>query len=174
MKTIKRIHFPLDLNNCTSWPLIEQFTDASGKFDEIHLIIRSFGGLTTVAIELVELIKKSESKVIAFADSWCDSSASIVFLSCHKRIITCETTMTIHPQSITLEGERWDWLLDNLETFRQVEKDFIKIYRERTHLPKKRIERLCRCEEYDFNAEEMMKFGMADEMIQPTFSDWGK
>jgi ATP-dependent protease ClpP protease subunit len=172
MKTIKRIHFPLELGNNTNRKLVEQFENASGKFDEIHLIIRSCGGCTTSAIEFVELIRKSKSKVIAFSDSFCDSSASLVFVSCCKRIITCDTTMTIHPQTITLKNERLVWLLESVEEFKNIEKEFIKTYSERTSLPKERIEKLCRCEEYDFNAEEMMQFGMADKMIQPTFASY--
>jgi len=174
MKTIKRIHFPLQFSGKRSSDMIKQFADANGEFEEIHLIMRCSGGASDDAIELVELIEKSKSKVIAVADDRCDSAASIVFLSCHQRIITSETTMVIHPQKVYLDYEEYNKFLEWAKFFKDVRKEYIKIYRKRTLLSKKRIEKLCTCEEYCFNADEMIRFGMADKMIQPIFSDWGE
>ena len=172
MNTIKRIHFPMELDYLSGATLIKQFENAERKFNEIHLIIRSFGGDTRIAISFVNLVNECKSKVIAFADSWCDSVASFVFISCHKRIITSETTMLVHPQSVFMENRRYDEFLEDCKEFEENKNIYTTAYANKTSLPKERIEKLFLCKEYRFNAKEIMDFGMADEMISPTFSNW--
>jgi ATP-dependent protease ClpP protease subunit len=160
------IQFPSWLERREANDILSMLRKANSLKYNVDLTIKSHGGSTEAGIEIAEFIRNSEIKVTAIAYGICDSAASFVFVSCHKRIVCPNATMIIHPQTIYINDARYDEFLQDIKMIKELRAKSVKLYSERTRLPKKLIRDLTLCKERKFNSIEMLHFGIADEMSQ--------
>lgn len=129
----------------------------------IKIFINSDGGRVDTVLHMIDMINLSKTPIYTIGMGRVYSSGGLLLMSGHKRYIFPHTSCLIHDGSSGAIGSIGK-MLDNLEFTKELErrvKDFIL---SRTRISKKLYDKNYRNDWYMFS-EEMIKFGIADEII---------
>ena len=140
------------------------------KIAHISLILNSCGGDWFSGVGLYDVINALKSKVTIIGIGQLFSMGSVIFQAGYKRVLTKHTTMLIHDGFDGFSGdpksyENW------AENSKEVRKQMYQIYYEQmkkknNKITLKKIEEMCSHDKI-INAEEAVKLGLADEIINP-------
>lgn len=70
----------------------------------IFIYINSCGGSALIGLNLVDIIKESETPVYGVVLSYGYSMGGVIFLACHKRYMFKNSSVLIHDGSMSLSG----------------------------------------------------------------------
>jgi ATP-dependent Clp protease protease subunit len=154
---------PWDESSISAKQFSEELKKIPSNVTEIHLRINSPGGSVFDGMTMYERLKQHKAKVITYVDGYAASIASVIALAGDEIRMGEGSFFMIHkPLTMTWgnadEHDRTIAILD------KIEEQMISIYAKKSGLSRAEIANLLREETY-FNAEETLKHGFADQII---------
>lgn len=168
------IYFYNDVNNETSVLLNKAIDDLSKQLliyqinydlpitPHINLYINSDGGELFGALSIIDRIKSSKVPIHSYVEGLVASASTLISISCHKRYIRRNSIMLVHQLRSWFSGTHDNFKDENknLDILAGIVK---KTYLDNTKFDEKYLEELLKHDIY-LNAEECVKFGLADEI----------
>lgn len=136
------------------------------KKDYIPLILRinSGGGDLIPTFAVIDKIKNlKEYKVISIVEGVAASAASLLSVSCHRRLITKSSYMLLHQLSGGMVGT-YSNIKDNVIWYDMMNDAVEKIYKKHTTMTKEQIKEILSKDSW-FNPNQCLELGLADEII---------
>jgi ATP-dependent Clp endopeptidase proteolytic subunit ClpP len=143
--------------------LIAKITFDLQETPHIKLHINSDGGEVFGALSIVDRIQASKVPVHSYAEGLVASASTLISVSCHKRYIRKNTILLIHQVRSWFEGTYEDFNDEkqNMDLIMKVVKD---IYLKHTKFTEDELNTLLKRDIY-LNAEDAIKYGLADEIV---------
>ena len=143
--------------------LIAKITFDLQETPHIKLHINSDGGEVFGALSIVDRIQASKVPVHSYAEGLVASASTLISVSCHKRYIRKNTILLIHQVRSWFEGtyEDFNYEKQNMDLIMKVVKG---IYLKHTKFTEDELNTLLKRDLY-LNAEDAIKYGLADEII---------
>jgi ATP-dependent Clp endopeptidase proteolytic subunit ClpP len=143
--------------------LIAKITFDLQETPHIKLHINSDGGEVFGALSIVDRIQSSKVPVHSYAEGLVASASTLISVSCHKRYIRKNTILLIHQVRSWFEGTYEDFNDEkqNMDLIMKVVKD---IYLKHTKFTEDELNTLLKRDIY-LNAEDAIKYGLADEIV---------
>ena len=143
-------------------------TEDKGKLQEervpIKLFIFSPGGDLDVNNMLIDVIRLSETKIIAVNSQLCMSAAAFIYLACHERLTLPRAQFLLHSGSAEgISGTADQVAAYNAQYKKQVKQ--LKDYLVECGLPKKLVDTKMRGEWF-LDAKEAVNLGIAHRIIE--------
>ena len=104
----------------------EQLTGLKGR--PLRVYINSPGGDVVSGLAIANMLARHDAPVTAYVDGLAASMASVIFLSCQKRVMPSNTFLMIHRPSGMVQGNADD-MLKAAETLETVGKGLMSTYR---------------------------------------------
>jgi ATP-dependent protease ClpP protease subunit len=147
--------------------IFDSLLDA-GNNDTLELRISSPGGLVTECQQIVNIINnKFKDRSTAYIDSHASSAGAFTFCSCNKRVIYENSRLMLHNYSGGHSGKHQD-MKDRLEFDTDHIISFLKSnikVGKKGFLSKKEFKKMIEGKNYWFNADDMLKRGIATHII---------
>lgn len=143
--------------------LITKITFDLQETPHIKLHINSDGGEVFGALSVVDRIQSSKVPIHSYAEGLVASASTLISVSCHKRYIRKNTILLIHQVRSWFEGTYEDFNDEkqNMDLIMKIVKD---IYLKHTKFTEEELNQLLKRDIY-LNAEDALKYGLADEII---------
>ena len=143
--------------------LIAQITFDLQETPHIKLHINSDGGEVFGALSVVDRINSSKVPVYSYSEGLVASASTLISVSCHKRYIRRNAIVLIHQVRSWFQGTYEDFNDEkqNMDLMMKIIKD---IYLKRTKFTESELNDLLKRDIY-LNAEDAIKYGLADEII---------
>jgi len=151
---------------CVCLPLMEMDNDGSGK--EINILLNSVGGEVHNGLFLCDLISKLKTKTTITVMAYAYSMGSLIIMAGFNNpnvTVKCHyfTTALIHSGSTYLEGTTTQ--VKDYFKFSEKYEGKIKSYiLSHTKITEEQYEKMSRYEWY-MTSEEMLEFGLVDEIL---------
>lgn len=151
------------LSDLTRQLLIAQITFDLKETPHIKLHINSDGGEVFGALSIVDRIQSSKIPIYSYAEGLVASASTLISVSCHKRYIRRNTILLIHQVRSWFQGTYEDFNDEkqNMDLVMKIIKD---VYLKRTKFTEEELNTLLKRDIY-LNAEDAIKYGIADEII---------
>lgn len=131
----------------------------------IRIFFSSPGGSLDVEETLVSIIKLSKTPVYGIALGMVASAASLIYLSCHKRLALPNAYFIFHRGSCQNLGGNFNEIQAAMDDYRaQVEK-MEKFYIENTKYPEEVIKEKIKSDWY-IHIEEALEFGVVTDLVE--------
>ena len=143
--------------------LIAKITFDLQETPHIKLHINSDGGEVFGALSIVDRIQASKVPVHSYAEGLVASASTLISVSCHKRYIRKNTILLIHQVRSWFEGTYEDFN-DEKQNMDLIMKVVKGIYLKHTKFTEDELNTLLKRDLY-LNAEDAIKYGLADEII---------
>jgi ATP-dependent protease ClpP protease subunit len=160
------LFLPKKMMNESMGKFFKKFDEVNNKYNKIFIFITSTGGDTGYGIELANRIIKSKSEIITVAHKQCDSAAGVPFICGTKRFVTKNTTMVIHPQTLSCFDIPYENFISFAKIVKQNTEHMEKLYREKTSLPPYIVKLLLTKKGYEFSAKEAVEYRIADRIVE--------
>jgi ATP-dependent Clp protease protease subunit len=129
----------------------------------IKLYLTSGGGLIYQALMVCDVIQRLETPVHTICTGFVASAATLISISGKKRYITEKAYMLIHELRSGIWGKYSEMKEEN-ENNKQLMKDLIAFYVERTQLTKDFLKKILKTDRY-WNAATCLEYGLVDKLI---------
>tara|TARA_B110000858_G_C17549074_1_gene357158 strand:+ start:51 stop:680 length:630 start_codon:yes stop_codon:yes gene_type:complete len=129
----------------------------------IYLHIFSDGGCVFSAFAIIDIIKNSKIPVVSIIEGCAASSATMISVSCHKKVIRESAFMLIHEISGGMFGKMSDYK-DELKNMKALMKRCRKIYKKNTSLDLDNMKEQLKRDIW-WGAKKCLKYGLVDEII---------
>ena len=143
--------------------LIAKITFDLQETPHIKLHINSDGGEVFGALSIVDRIQASKVPVHSYAEGLVASASTLISVSCHKRYIRKNTILLIHQVRSWFEGTYEDFN-DEKQNMDLIMKVVKGIYLKHTKFTEDELNTILKRDIY-LNAEDAIKFGLADEIV---------
>ena len=143
--------------------LIAKITFDLQETPHIKLHINSDGGEVFGALSIVDRIQSSKVPIHSYAEGLVASASTLISVSCHKRYIRKNTILLIHQVRSWFEGTYEDFN-DEKQNMDLIMKVVKGIYLKHTKFTEDELNTLLKRDLY-LNAEDAIKYGLADEII---------
>ncbi len=143
--------------------LIAKITFDLQETPHIKLHINSDGGEVFGALSIVDRIQASKVPIHSYAEGLVASASTLISVSCHKRYIRKNTILLIHQVRSWFEGTYEDFN-DEKQNMDLIMKVVKGIYLKHTKFTEDELNTLLKRDLY-LNAEDAIKYGLADEII---------
>lgn len=154
-----------NLREVSNTLISKKYIQGSDSIPPIYLHINSYGGTIFAGLSALDEIEKINDNVsvITIIDGCCASAATFLSLVGKERWINKHAYMLIHQLSSAMWGKfsEFEDEMKNLKNFMTAIKE---IYVKYTNLPEKKLDEILKHDIW-FNAEECIKYGMADKII---------
>lgn len=138
--------------------LLKRSVELSGYNPEITVYINSGGGDIFAGFSGMDHISNCKLHVTTVADGCCASAATFLFLAGDTRVVNKHSYILIHQLSMDLWG-KYDDIKQEAENADKFMETIRGIYREKTKIPKKKLDDLMKRDVY-LNCEDCKKFGV--------------
>lgn len=139
------------------------------NIDNIIMYIDSHGGDLTSAFKLVDLMELSKVHITTICMGSADSSALIILMSGHTRLISKRSSCVSHKPSLTLAPDVELSALDLKrinKDHQKTEADLVILYMEKTKLSEKEIRsKLLKDEDVMLYAQDALHYGIVDAIL---------
>lgn len=130
----------------------------------VYLHINSSGGCLYSAFSAFDTLTALDVKLITIAEGNICSAATIIYLAGKERWMRKHTYTLIH-QIRTYTG----WvthreMLDEMETTNEIQRMVVKMYKDHTNIPKKKLDALM-SHEIQMNSDECLKYNVCHRII---------
>jgi ATP-dependent Clp protease protease subunit len=156
----------LNLNKAikeTTNKIINQANAIDADNPKIYLHINSPGGEIFCGFAAMDTILLNPVQITTIAEGQASSAASLMSMVGKRRLITRHSYILIHQISTGFMGKH-DELEDEVKNMEKFMAMLKKVYLEYTKIPSEMLDEILKHDLY-FNAEESIKFGLADEII---------
>lgn len=145
----------------TSKKVITELNDLD--VDNINVYINSNGGTVTTALAINNVLKRHKAKKTAYIDGIAASSATILTSACDIVKMPKNALFMVHnPWTISI-GDKNDFN-KTIDTLDKVKDSILESYIAKTGLKKEILSKLMDDETW-LNAEEALKYGFIDEIV---------
>tara|TARA_B100000780_G_C21124191_1_gene455737 strand:+ start:2241 stop:2864 length:624 start_codon:yes stop_codon:yes gene_type:complete len=135
--------------------------DADKNF--IYLHIFSDGGCVFSAFAIIDIINSSKIPVVSIIEGCAASSATMISVSCHKKLIRQSAFMLVHEISGGMIGKISEYK-DELKNMESLMKRCRKIYKKNTGIDINTIKNKLKRDIW-WSAKKCLKYGLVDEII---------
>lgn len=176
------VNFYEDINNRVYWltqeigeetlDLVQYITrwnreDKGKPIEErqpIRIIIDCGGGSLSVSETLSNIIKMSKTPIYSIALGFVASGASVVHLSCHKRLALPNTVFVLHKGSCNGVSGTYDEIVSFARDYEKQIEMLMEFYIENTKYTEEEIEENIQTDWY-IRMDEAQEKGLVDELI---------
>ena len=138
----------------------------------IHLIIASGGGSLEVQKTLCAVIEMSTTPIVGVAIGMCASAASMIYLSCHKRLATKNVTFIILQGSCSnLEGT-YQQINSFMENYRKDIQEMSSFYKTHTNYDPNVIDSKLDNGDWYIDGTEAVKNGVCHKILTNLDEIW--
>jgi ATP-dependent Clp endopeptidase proteolytic subunit ClpP len=130
----------------------------------IILKINSNGGTITSAFRVIDAMKSSKVPIHTIVEGCAASAATLISICGSKRFITKRAYMLIHQLSSGVIGKHAE-MEDELKNCNLMMEDIRNLYKEHTNMKKKIMKKFL-LRDLLWKADECLKHGLVDEIIQ--------
>lgn len=153
-----------------SWGTVEKMIRAMHKMYDIssapiEIHMSSFGGEVNAMLRLVDEIEASPVQIKFFGGGQIMSAATWVMAVCDHRVLHKSAKVMIHDGSISGTGNHTDYHIE-AEDDRSTQDKLHELFAANSRMPKEFWQSVCQRDLY-ISADEAVKLGIADEIIQP-------
>ena len=155
-----------ELNNClkaASHHILKNNYQHDTDKNYIYLHIFSDGGCVFSAFAIIDIIKDSKIPVVSIIEGCAASAATMISVSCNKKLIRKSAFMLIHEVSGGHWGKIWEYK-DELKNLKALMKCCKQIYKENTGLDLDSIADLLKRDIW-WNAKKCLKHKLVDKII---------
>jgi ATP-dependent protease ClpP protease subunit len=148
------------------------FENAAQRLDRIYLVITSGGGDVAYAFKLIDAIRMSSIPITAIGIGEVYSSAFMIFIAAHERLLTENVSILCHQFSMSFGDsvKEHEILAYNSET-KNVRNRMFRLIEKYSNLTHRQISKtFFGPSDFWMTAEEMIKFKLADRIV--TDFDW--
>jgi ATP-dependent Clp endopeptidase proteolytic subunit ClpP len=128
----------------------------------VYLYINSSGGDAYAGLGAMDQIRLNRVPIVAIAEGFVASAATFMLLGAHERKAMTHAKVLIHQLSTGFWGKYND-LLDEMQNSKELMATITEVYKDRTRLTTKHIERLLR-KELHMSASDALQHGIVDEI----------
>lgn len=154
-----------EINEATQY--IEDFDTKSlvETYPKIPLILRinSGGGDLIPTFSVIDKIRNLDYEVVSVVEGVAASAASLLSVSCHRRLITKSSYMLLHQLSGGVAGT-YSEIKDNVIWYDMMNDAVEKIYKKRTSMSKDKIKEILSKDSW-FNPDQCIELGLVDKII---------
>lgn len=130
----------------------------------IRIIIDCMGGYLSVSETVSNIIKMSKTPVYGIALGYVASGASLIYLSCHKKLALPNTCFILHKGGCNDIGGTFDEVQAFMKDYEKQMEVMMKFYQEHTKYTAEEIELRMKTDWY-VRLPEASERGMVDEVI---------
>ena len=130
----------------------------------IRIIIDCMGGYLSVSETVANIIKMSKTPVYGIALGYVASGATLIYLSCHKKLALPNTCFILHKGSCNDIGGTFDEVQAFMKDYEKQMEVMMKFYQEHTKYTAEEIELRIKTDWY-VRLPEASNRGMVDEVI---------
>jgi ATP-dependent Clp protease, protease subunit len=145
---------------------IQQIEDLDVTDGTIRVVLDSEGGEEQPGYHIYDVITMCRNRVEIEGYGSVMSIAAVIFQAGEVRRLSPNTLFMIHNGVIAEKIKLQDEVLAQAELIKQHNKRYYKILADASGQTQERIQELCKAETY-LLAHEALRFGFADEIIQP-------
>ena len=131
----------------------------------IKLHITSYGGSIHAAFMAINCIQTSKVPVHTIVDGYAASAGTLISVVGAKRFMYKQSNMLIHELRSATSWNKMSELEDEIENMKKIMEQIKNIYAEHTKLSRHDLNKLLK-KDKDWNAEECLRKGLVDEIIQ--------
>lgn len=169
------LYFYSDVNNESCFLLNKSISDLSRQLlisqitfnlqtpPPINLYINSDGGELFGALSIVDRIKTNKVPVHSYVEGLVASASTLISISCHKRFIRKNSIMLVH-QIRSWFGGTYENFVDENKNLELLTNTVKNLYLQNTKFKEDTLNELLKRDIY-LNADEAIKYGLADEII---------
>jgi ATP-dependent protease ClpP protease subunit len=129
----------------------------------IYLHLTTNGGCIHSALSVVDCIENLKTPVYTVIEGYVASAGTIISIHGQKRYITRNSYILIHQLRCGFWG-KLDYLEDEYNNCKKVDKHIIEMYLKKTKVNKKQLLEILK-KDIDYNATEAIKLGLVDEVF---------
>lgn len=153
-----------------SWGTVEKMIRAMHKMYDIssapiEIHMSSFGGEVNAMLRLVDEIEASPVQIKFFGGGQIMSAATWVMAVCDHRVLHKSAKVMIHDGSLSGSGNHTDYHIE-ADDDRNTQDKLHDLFAANSRMPKEFWQSVCQRDLY-ISADEAVKLGIADEIIQP-------
>ena len=130
----------------------------------IRIFFNSPGGSLDVEETLVSIIKLSKTPIYGIALGMVASAASLIFLSCHKRLALRNAYLILHKGSCQNISGDFTNVQNAMEDYRKQIEQLEEFYIENTQIPEEIIHEKLKSDWY-IRGEKLIEYGLIDKWI---------
>ena len=130
---------------------------------KVFLYIHSSGGDAFVGLSAMTHIRNRPIPVVTIADGFVASAASLLLLSVKERYILPNTHILIHQLRTGFWG-KYDELLDEVSNSKLLMDDIIKVYKNETVVPHRKLAELLK-QEINLSTQQCLDYGLVRDLL---------
>lgn len=130
----------------------------------IRIVIDCPGGALTVSQTVSNIIKMSQTPIVGIALGYVASGASLIYLSCHKRLALPNTVFVLHKGSCSGVSGTYDEIVAFARDYQEQIDTLINFYIENTNYTEEEVEENIQSDWY-IRCEEALEKGLVHETI---------
>lgn len=166
------VYFYSDVNKRTILYLNEKLDEATVNAmknrspitqPKVFLYIHSGGGDAFVGLSAMTHISNRPIPVVTIADGFVASAASLLLLSVKERYILPNTHILIHQLRTGFWG-KYDELLDEVSNSKLLMNDIIKVYKNETVIPHRKLAELLK-QEINLSTQQCLDYGLVRDLL---------
>lgn len=131
----------------------------------IIVYIYTRGGDLDFANSLIDIIRISKTPVYTVNMGICMSAGALIFIAGHKRYVMPKSQILIHQGSINNVSGTTNQVFETIDNIKETEKQIKEYILTYTNIDAKTYNKNAK-KEWFLTAEESIKYGVADEIIQ--------
>lgn len=155
------------IDDYTSRQFVDEFKYLEGNSDEIHIKLNSVGGSVISGYDIFSTILSSEKKTVTIVEGIAASMCSVVMFAADEIKMTDYSLLMVHNPFFSSGSEPDEKEKAVLDKFKS---SLLTIYEKRTGLSKAKISKMMD-EETWLSAQECLKMGLIDEVIETEISE---
>lgn len=132
----------------------------------IRIIIASNGGSLEVQQSLTAFIEMSETPIIGVAIGTVASAASMIYLSCHKRLATPNTTFIFHQGGASDISGTYQQIAAFMENYSKDISEMAEFYKSHTSYDPSLIDQKLENGDWYIGADEALQNGIVHEIMK--------
>lgn len=132
----------------------------------IKFLIANYGGSMEEAKTLTEIISLSKTPVYGVSIGMCASAASMIYLSCHKRYATANSTFLLHKGSCNNVSGNYNEVQQFMESYKKDIEDLTEFYKKNTTFDEKTVEEKLEKGDWYIYIDEAITNGIVHEVVK--------
>ena len=163
------IYFNDDINNNTAFKLNNALRLMESKLKTlnidnipIYLHLTTNGGIIHYAFSIIDCMNSISLPIYTVIEGFVASAGTLISVSGEKRYISKNSYVLIHELRSGIWGKMSE-LEEEMTNIKKIQDHLVNIYLEKTLIKKKKLNRILK-KDIEWNAEEAIEFGIADEI----------
>jgi ATP-dependent Clp endopeptidase proteolytic subunit ClpP len=163
------IYFNDDINNNTAFKLNNALRLMEAKLKTlnidnipIYLHLTTNGGIIHSAFSIIDCMNSISLPIYTVIEGFVASAGTLISVSGEKRYISKNAYVLIHELRSGIWGKMSE-LEEEMTNIKKIQEHLTNIYLEKTSIKKKKLNRILK-KDVEWNAEEALEFGIADEI----------